>query len=139
MDKETILVIDDDQGVISVVQSILTSEGYEVRAANSATCGLESIGEKIPDLIILDLKMPGMSGVGFLNEISGSDGKPKYPVLVLTAYGKMSSFLNNISIDGFMLKPFHGDELVAEVNRILTLRGSKRPSPRLSPAEEKPC
>jgi DNA-binding response OmpR family regulator len=125
VDRESILVIDDDESVISVVESILTSEGYDVRTADSAARGLEMIAQRAPNLIILDLKMPGMSGVGFLNEISGDDGKPKYPVLILTAYGKMSSFFQNIDIDGFMLKPFRGDELVAEIRRILALRGSK--------------
>jgi len=129
VDSETILVIDDDEGVVSVLNSILTSEGYEVRTADSAARGLESLAEKKPDLIVLDLKMPGMSGVGFLNEIAGDDGKPKYPVLVLTAYGKMSTFFDNIDIDGFMLKPFRGDELVAEIRRILTLRGSRSHTP----------
>lgn len=129
MNRETILVIDDDEGVISVLESILSSEGYDIRAANSATRGLELIAEKAPDLIILDLRMPGMSGVGFLNEIAGDDGKPKYPVLVLTAHGKMSSFFQNIDVDGFMLKPFRSNELVTEIHRILALRGSRNHIP----------
>ena len=130
MDKAKILVIDDDAGVVSVLRSILADEGFEVWTANSAHCGLTILLEKSPDLIILDLKMPGMSGVGFLNEISGSDGKPKYPVLVLTAHGSMSGFFKNIDIDGFMLKPVRGEDLVLEVNRILAARNSlKKPRP----------
>ena len=126
MAKERILVIDDDTAVLSAVQAILTDEGYDVLTADSGFRGLETLRKEAPDLIILDLKMPGMSGMGFLNEILGADGKPKYPVLVLTAHGTMSGFFQNIDIDGFMLKPLRGEALVKEVNRILSLRSSKR-------------
>ncbi len=128
MDKEQILVIDDDPGVVAVLEVILGAEGYEVLSANSSDRGIELLRDHTPDLIVLDMRMPGMSGVGFLNQITGSDGKLKYPVLVLTAYGKMLDFFKNVEIDGFMLKPMHVNELVAEVDRILSLKSSKRKS-----------
>jgi DNA-binding response OmpR family regulator len=128
MAHEKILVIDDDAGVVSVLHSILTDEGFDVVTADSGIRGLEILQEYTPHLILLDLKMPGMSGVGFLNEISGEDGKPKYPVLVLTAHGNMSGFFKNIDIDGFMLKPVRGTELIAEVNRILCARNIRKTS-----------
>lgn len=126
MAKERILVIDDDTAVLSAVQAILTDEGYDVLTADSGFRGLETLRKEAPDLIILDLKMPGMSGMGFLNEILGADGKPKHPVLLLTAHGNMSSFFGNIDVAGFMLKPVHGDALLKEVQRILSLRNSER-------------
>ena len=130
MGKEKILVIDDDADIVSVVHDILSTEGFDVLTAESGTRGLEMLRDNTPDLIILDLKMPGMSGVGFLNEISGPDGKLKYRVLILTAYGNMSSFFKNLDIDGFLLKPMRGDDLVAEVNRIFSSRSAKpRPPP----------
>ena len=114
MNRERLLVIDDDVAVVSVLRTILTDEGFDVLTADSGFRGLEILQEATPDLIILDLKMPGMSGMGFLNEILGADGKPKYPVLVLTAHGTMSGFFQNIDIDGFMLKPLRGDLLVGK-------------------------
>jgi DNA-binding response OmpR family regulator len=117
--QETILIIDDDEQVLTGLKRYLEQEEFKVLATNSAEGGLKILQHRRPDMIILDLKMPGMSGLSFLKEIAGEGGKLKYPVLVLTAYATMSSFFKYVDVDGFMLKPCHGDELVAEVRRIM--------------------
>jgi CheY-like chemotaxis protein len=115
-------MIDDDTTVLSSFQHLLASEGYEVTTASNAKRGLKLIHKMEPDLIVLDMRMPGVSGVGFLKEITTDSGKLLYPVLVLTAYAKMSSFFENIELDGFMLKPCKADDFLSEVERILATR-----------------
>ena len=73
--------------------------------ADSGEQGLKRLEKTTPDLIILDMSMPGMGGVGFLREISSPEGKPKYPVLVLTARANMAEFFANVDVDGFVAKP----------------------------------
>ena len=79
-----------------------------------------------PDLIILDMTMPGMGGIGFLKEITDESGNPRYPVLVLTARANMAEFFANVNIDGFIAKPCEPKDLLMEVARIMFLRGDIR-------------
>jgi CheY-like chemotaxis protein len=90
--------------------------------AESGEQGLKVIEKMTPDLIILDMSMPGMGGVGFLKEISSSDGKPQHPVLVLTARANMAEFFANVDVDGFIAKPCDPNDLLMEVARIIFLR-----------------
>lgn len=122
MNDVKILVVDDDDGVVSVLKLLLTNEGFRVTTAASADQGLDALKKDNPDIIILDLRMPGMSGIGFINKITGPDGRPKYPVLVLTAHANMSDFFKDVDVDGFLLKPFRSDVLLSEINRIVSAR-----------------
>jgi CheY-like chemotaxis protein len=93
----------------------------------TADCGEEALRRLetlTPHLIILDMSMPGMGGVGFLKAISSADGTPRHPVLVLTARANMAEFFSNVDVDGFVAKPCDPNDLLMEVGRILFLRGS---------------
>ena len=120
--KKKILLIDDDASLLLTLSDFLTFEGYEVVTADCGEKGLKKLANMTPDLIILDMSMPGMGGVGFLKEISSNDGKPKYPVLVLTARANMAEFFANVDVDGFIAKPCDPDDLLMEVGRIVFLR-----------------
>lgn len=122
--KKKILLIDDDASLLLTLSDFLKFEGYDVTTADSGEKGLKKLAKTMPDLIILDMSMPGMGGVGFLKEISSPDGKPKYPVLVLTARANMAEFFANIDVDGFIAKPCNPDDLLMEVARIVFLRSS---------------
>ena len=121
-DKKTILLIDDDASLLVTLSDFLKFEGYQVLTADSGEQGLKQLGEVTPDLVILDMSMPGMGGVGFLREISSAEGKPKYPVLVLTARANMAEFFANVDVDGFVAKPCDPEDLLMEVGRIIFLR-----------------
>jgi CheY-like chemotaxis protein len=122
--KNRILLIDDDDSLRLTLSDFLKIEGYDVITADSGEKGLKKLVTTMPDLIILDMSMPGMGGVGFLKEISSPDGKPKYPVLVLTARANMAEFFANIDVDGFLAKPCDRDALLTEVARIVSIRNS---------------
>lgn len=127
-EKKLILLIDDDTSLLLTLSDFLIHEGYEVVTANSGEQGLKRLGQVEPDLIILDMNMPGMGGVGFLREISSSSGKPSHPVLVLTARANMADFFANVEVEGFIAKPCDPNDLLLEVGRIIFLR-SAQPTP----------
>ena len=81
-DKKRILLIDDDTSLLLTLSDFLIHEGYQVVTANSGEQGLKRLDEVDPDLIILDMNMPGMGGVGFLREIS-SQGRDATGVRIM--------------------------------------------------------
>ncbi len=125
MQKKNILLIDDDMSLLVTLGDFLSFEGYNVITANSGEQGLEKLKSFIPDVIILDMSMPGMGGIGFLDEISNKVGKPKYPVLVLTAKANMAEYFANVEVDGFIAKPCSPEDLLMEVSRIIFLRSGE--------------
>jgi CheY-like chemotaxis protein len=120
--KKKILLIDDDASLLVTLSDFLKFEGYQVVTADSGEQGLKRLEKMTPDLIILDMSMPGMGGVGFLREISSPEGKPTHPVLVLTARSNMAEFFANVDVDGFVAKPCDPEDLLMEVGRIIFLR-----------------
>ncbi len=120
--KKKILLIDDDTNLLITLSDFLAFEDYDVTTADSGEEGLKKLKNIHPDLIILDMSMPGMGGIGFLKEISLANGKPRYPVLVLTARANMAEFFANVSVDGFIAKPCDPNDLLMEVGRIIFLR-----------------
>ncbi|MBM4144222.1 MAG: response regulator [Lentisphaerae bacterium] len=120
--KKTILLIDDDTSLLVTLSDFLSFEGYRVVIADSGEEGLKRLAHTRPDLIVLDMSMPGMGGVGFLKAISTPEGKPRYPVLVLTARANMAEFFANVDVDGFVAKPCDPGDLLLEISRIVFLR-----------------
>jgi len=125
-EKRKILLVDDDTSLLVTLSDFLRYEGYNVVTAESGERALEELKRVTPALIILDMSMPGMGGVGFLKSISSPEGKPNYPVLVLTARANMAEFFANVDVDGFISKPCAPSDLLMEVGRILFLRGSAK-------------
>jgi len=123
--QRKILLIDDDPSLRVTVGQFLRFEKYDVTTAESGEAALEVLKTLRPNLIILDMSMPGMGGIGFLQRITGEDKKPRYPVLVLTARSQMAEFFSTVDVDGFMAKPADPDELLQEVARILFQRGEE--------------
>jgi two-component system response regulator PrrA len=82
--RETILIVDDDEGVTQTFARMLKLEGYKVRTAMNAESGLRDAVESRPDAIILDLRMPLLDGLGFLRRLRVSDGPRRTPVAIVT-------------------------------------------------------
>ncbi len=135
-EKKTILLIDDDTSLLVTLSDFLRFEGYEVITAESGEQGLKRLKGLEPNLIVLDMSMPGMGGIGFLKEIS-DDGKPKYPVLVLTARANMAEFFADVDVDGFVAKPCAPEDLLMEVGRILFLRSGQEEQANSAAAQVK--
>jgi two-component system response regulator GlrR len=121
--SQCILLVDDDINIRMMLGDFLKAAGYEVTCAESGDCALQCLAKRLPDLIILDMGMPKMSGTTFLERITDAFGRTQAPVLVLTARGDMAEFFADKRIGGFLTKPADPDELLAEVQRILFVEG----------------
>ncbi|MCL1888370.1 MAG: response regulator [Kiritimatiellaeota bacterium] len=127
--KHVLLLVDDDPSLLNTLRDFLAFEGFEVVTAPSGEKALVELRGTRPDLILLDMSMPGMGGVGFLERITNLDGTTAYPVLVLTARAMMAEYFADKQIDGFMAKPCDPADLLQEINRIIYLRGGAANTP----------
>ncbi|WP_461612146.1 response regulator transcription factor [Clostridium sp. Marseille-QA1073] len=116
--KETILVIDDEVKIIEVIKLYLENEGYTVIQATSGIDALKKQSEFNPDLLILDLMLPDISGEKVCERIREESD---VPIIMLTAKSSEESILNGYSIgsDDYVTKPFSPKQLVAKVNAVL--------------------
>ncbi len=117
-----ILLIDDDIDLQQLTKITLKARGYIVETANNGLEGLSKLEIIKPDLIILDMNMPKLGGLGFYQKICNGHDRPLYPVLVLTARTNLEQLLLQMNIDGFIAKPFEIDELLSKVDAIIKKR-----------------
>ncbi len=112
-----IIVIDDEQRQRDIIKTILEDEGHEAHTAPSAEKGLELIETLIPDVVITDLKMGGMSGVQLLDALPGDPVRPA--VIIMTAFGTISSAVEAIKKGAFdyLTKPLEKDVIVLTVKK----------------------
>lgn len=104
--KETVLVVDDQPGIRCLLTEVLTSNNYNVVLANNGYDGVQLSNELNPKAILLDMKMPGMSGIDALKEIKIKNKHGK--IIVMTAYGE-AELVNNVLVEGafnYVTKPF---------------------------------
>ncbi len=120
-----VLFVDDDRHLTRTMQDFLNHEGFNVTTAGHAEAALKALDTCKPDIIILDISMPGMGGIGFLKQISNEDGSMKYPVLVLTARAAMNDFFHTLAVDGFLPKPCSEIDILRMINQILNKRKVK--------------
>ncbi|MBU2536207.1 MAG: response regulator transcription factor [Chloroflexi bacterium] len=116
-----ILVVDDDPEIISFVRRGLAYEGYEVDTAADGSEALAKAREKEPDLVILDIMMPGIDGIEVSKRLrQGGD----VPILMLTAKGTVADKVVGLEsgADDYLVKPFAFDELLARVRALLRRR-----------------
>ncbi len=125
--KRNILLVDDDASLLTTLGDFLESEGYGVHKAESGEKALAMLRVLKPDLIVLDMSMPGMGGMGVLDRLQLPDGSMRHPVLVLTARARMAEYFADKQIDGFIAKPCDPEDLAMEVSRIIFQRGVAAP------------
>jgi DNA-binding NtrC family response regulator len=115
--KKRILVVDDDESLRWVTQAQLQQSGYDVAAAADGDAALEGIRQAPPDLVITDLKMPGMSGLKLLRKIR--DDYPEIIVIMVTAFGTVENAVEAMKAGAYdyIMKPVNMDELRLIVNR----------------------
>lgn len=116
-----ILVVDDENDYHKLLKIILKPEGYSVISAYDGKEGVEKIYKEKPDLIILDINMPKMSGWEVCNEIRKDPKLIYIPILMLTVRSKQEEQIRGLQIgsDDYMTKPFNPDRLVTRVNAII--------------------
>lgn len=113
-----ILVIEDDPAILRLLQRGLTMEGYQVDTAVDGENGLKLFQERQPDLIVLDLMLPGIDGMEVCQRIRQ---KSKVPILILTAKDAIQDRVEGLDAgaDDYLVKPFNLEELLARIRALL--------------------
>ncbi len=114
-----ILVVDDERNVLSGFEEVLGSEGHEVIPARRAQAALECIEAEEFDLVIMDIRMPGMSGLDALRQIK--ERCPKLPVIIMTGAGTMETAVEATKRGAFdyHLKPFEPADMLQTIEKAL--------------------
>lgn len=116
-----LLVVDDDPGLLLAVSDTLRAEGYDVATARRGADALVRVAEGLPDLIISDIRMPGMDGYQLVRTLRSNARSRLVPIVFLTAKDETTDRIHGFrsGVDAYVTKPFEPEELVAIVSAIL--------------------
>ncbi|HEU5008631.1 MAG TPA: response regulator transcription factor [Jatrophihabitantaceae bacterium] len=117
--KRRVLVVDDEDNVTHLVSSALRFDGFETVTADNGTSALAKVAETDPDLIVLDVMMPGLDGLGVLQNLRSAGSQ--IPVIFLTARDTANDRIAGLraGADDYVVKPFSVEELLARVHAVL--------------------
>lgn len=125
MSATRILVAEDDSDINNLLRALMVREGYEVVQAYSGTEALMQVERAVPNLVLLDMMLPGMDGAAFIKWVRG-DLALDVPVIVVTAKAALSDKVDALvaGADDYIVKPFEPDEVVARVQAVLRRAGA---------------
>jgi DNA-binding response OmpR family regulator len=119
-----ILVVDDEIGALTLIGIMLERGGFDVLKAKDADSALGVLDHEVPDMIILDVMMPGTDGIELCKIIRGRNDAGKTPVLILSARGDAESVMRGMDAgaDDYLPKPILHHDLVAKVEKMLEIK-----------------
>ena len=119
--SKRLLVVDDEPNLLRAVAAILRGEGFEVSTARSGREALVAVAKNLPDLIVSDVRMPGMDGFELARRLRRAPNFALLPIIFLTAKDETEDRVEGfrVGVDVYLTKPFEPDELVAVINSIL--------------------
>lgn len=122
MDK-TVLLIEDEPNIIEAISFILSRDGWRVATHSNGVDAVDVVGLRKPDLVILDVMLPGRSGFDILRELRAAEATADLPVLMLTARGqaKDRELAETLGASRFMAKPFSNAEVLETVRDLVRL------------------
>ena len=121
MAKQMILIVDDEADIRELVEFNLNRDGYNVISASSGERAVEKAIQKLPDLVLLDLMLPGIDGLGVCKKLKSDTKTQNIPIIMLTAKGEEIDIVTGLELgaDDYVTKPFSPKVLVARVRKIL--------------------
>jgi putative nucleotidyltransferase with HDIG domain len=131
MANERILVVDDEAMVRDLCYNILSAEGYQVTTASNGMAALEELGRSAIDLMITDIKMPGIDGLELFEQVKARS--EDVVMIFITGHGTLDTAIESLmrGVDGFILKPFGEKELLSAVDRAINSSRLKKENIRL--------
>jgi DNA-binding response OmpR family regulator len=121
--SKKILIVDDEPNIVLALRFLMEGEGYEVHYCYDGETAIQKVKEITPDIIILDVMMPGMDGFSVAKYIRNQEELAKTSILFLTAKGtaqdKMEGY--DSGAESYIVKPFDNDEIVSKVYEVLSV------------------
>ncbi len=129
---ETILIVDDEKNYLLVLEALLVDAGYEIITCDSASQALEVTSSHDLDLVITDMRMPGVDGMEFLAQLQGR--QPELPVIMMTAYATVEKAVEAMKRGAFdyITKPFKNEELILTIRKAIEMHRLKQENRLLS-------
>lgn len=127
--NEKILVVDDEKPLLRTIDKLLSKEGYRVTTTDDSYDALDKVKTEFFDLIVLDIRMPGMDGISLLKEVRKIQKKDNMSrVIIITAYASEDAPIKAIKLgaDDYIMKPFELDDFLHSVNRNLRMSQLER-------------
>ena len=120
-EKKTILIVEDEEDILALLQFNLIKAGYAVECAECGEEALKIISEQIPDLILLDLMLPGIGGLEICETLRRDEATAEVPIIMLTAKGEESDIVQGLELgaDDYVTKPFSIKVLLARLQTVL--------------------
>ncbi len=124
MARETILIVDDEEDIIELIKYNLKNEGYDILTAFTGEQAIKIARQSLPDLIVLDLMLPGIDGLEVTKFLKNSAQTKELPIVMLTAKGEESDIVTGLELgaNDYISKPFSPKELLARIRAILRRR-----------------
>ncbi|MFA4947319.1 MAG: response regulator [Candidatus Krumholzibacteriia bacterium] len=121
MASEHILVVDDEEDILELVSYNLTKAGYRVTSVTSGEDAIKSARSKLPDLVLLDLMLPGVDGLEVCNTLKRDSRTANIPVVMLTARGEEADIVTGLELgaDDYITKPFSPRVMLARIKAVL--------------------
>ncbi|HET6419969.1 MAG TPA: response regulator transcription factor [Geobacteraceae bacterium] len=130
---KSILVIEDERDLVELISFNLEKEGYRVMTATDGASGLETARNSLPDLILLDLMLPGINGIEICKILKRNEKTSKTPIIMLTARGEEIDRVVGFEVgaDDYVVKPFSNRELMLRVKAVLRRVEQDQPSEKI--------
>jgi len=120
-EKKSVLVVEDEEDILALLHFNLVKAGYQVECAADGEEGLKKIREQQPDLLLLDLMLPGIGGLDICRQLRSAEATAKLPIIMLTARGEEADVVQGLELgaDDYMTKPFSIKILLARIQTVL--------------------
>lgn len=124
VNRSKVLIVDDERDFLEALVARFRLRGFEAKGASDGQAALESLGKDSPEVVVLDLKMPGLDGLEVLRQIKRNH--PKVEVVILTGHGSSEAGMEGVSLGAFayLVKPVKLAELIGKVEEALEWRRS---------------
>lgn len=120
VDKRKVLLVDDDRSVVKMLKVRLEAEGYDIEQALDGETALDLMEKEPPDIMLLDIAMPTITGVDILERMSESPSASSIPVIIITAYqSRIKLVEHHDAVKKCFVKPFDAGELSSSIKEIL--------------------
>ncbi|WP_424940480.1 response regulator transcription factor [Aliiroseovarius sp. S253] len=119
--SKQVLVIEDEPNIAEAISFILSRDGWRVSTHASGTTAVQAVHDVKPDVLILDVMLPGKSGYDILQDLRSSDATRALPVLMLTAKGQKTDreLAERLGVNRFMTKPFSNTEMLSNLRELV--------------------